>query len=135
MPPIIHKPAPVTPVSIQINDEEFPVVEVRATGDIILDVTFESTGECSKSIPSAAIRLWRASNGRDAQLPSPRVLYRVRLETLKKKSRYFGHLLGPMFAEGAVIKDTFSLFPPHNLDPFNINSLVAAANRIIWSVW
>lgn len=33
------------------------------------------------------------------------MFYRVRLETLKKQSRYFAHLLGPVFAEGKAIEE------------------------------
>lgn len=90
--------------SIRIDNEEHPVIEVRATGDILLDVRFENTNSCNKSIPADVLRLLRASK---SPIPSARIFYRVRLETLKKQSRYFEHLLGPKFAEGAAITQTF----------------------------
>ena len=103
--------------SIYIDNEEFPIIEVRATGDILLDVVFENTNSCNKSIPADAIRLLRASK---SPIPSARVFYRVRLETLKKQSRYFSHLLGPNFAEGAAITETFGRLAKLGLNPTEV---------------
>ena len=99
---------------IRIDDEEHNVIEIRATGDILLDVSFENTNSCYKSIPSDTIRQLRLSK---TPFPSPRVLYRVRLDTLKKQSRYFEHLLGPNFAEGSAIKDTFLRLAESKINP------------------
>lgn len=104
--------------SIHIDDSEYKVVEIRATGDVLLDVTFENTNACNKSIPSDAIQRLRASK---ATIPSVRVIYRVRLETLKKQSQYFTHLLGSdVFGEGRAIKDIFSSLNDSNLKPSEV---------------
>ena len=104
--------------SAQIDDTEYKVVEIRATGDVILDVMFENTNACNKSIPSDAIqRLWASR----ATIPSVRVFYRVRLETLKKHSKYFTHLLGSdVFGEGRAIKDIFDGLAQSNLKPSEV---------------
>jgi hypothetical protein len=104
--------------SICIDDTDYKVVEIRATGDVILDVTFENTNACTKSIPSDAIQKLRASR---AAIPSARVFYRVRLETLKKHSKYFTHLLGSdVFGEGRTITDIFSGLAQSNLKPSEV---------------
>jgi len=83
---------------MDVDNVSHKVIEIRATGDVILDVTFANTFACTKSIPSDTIQKFRASK---SPFPSPRVLYRVRLETLKKHSKYFAHLLGSdVFGEG-----------------------------------
>lgn len=104
--------------SICIDDTDYKIVEIRATGDVILDVTFENTNACTKSIPSDAIQKLRASR---AAIPSARVFYRVRLETLKKHSKYFTHLLGSdVFGEGRTITDIFSGLAQSNLKPSEV---------------
>jgi hypothetical protein len=106
--------------SIYTDDTEYNVVEIRATGDVILDVTFENTNACMKSIPSDIIQRLRASK---ATIPSVRVFYRVRLETLKKHSKYFAHLLGSdVFGEGRTVKDIFSGLAQSNLKPSEVES-------------
>jgi hypothetical protein len=85
---------------IHADGKAYPVEDIRSTGDVILDVTFANTYACNKSIPADDIRKTCLSK---ASIPSPRIFYRVRLETLKKSSRYFEHLLGPQFAEGAAV--------------------------------
>lgn len=104
--------------SIHIYGADYKVVEIRATGDVILDVTFENTNACTKSIPSDAIHKLRASR---AAIPSARFFYRVRLETLKKQSKYFAHLLGSdVFGEGRAIKDIFSGLAQSGLQPSEV---------------
>jgi hypothetical protein len=106
--------------SIYTDDIEYKVVEIRATGDVILDVTFENTNACIKSIPSDVIQKLRASK---ATIPSVRVFYRVRVETLKKHSKYFAHLLGSdVFGEGRTVKDIFSCLAQSNLKPSEVES-------------
>ena len=96
------------------------VVEIKATGDVILDVTFENTLACTKSIPSDAIQKLRISR---APISSSRFLYRVRLETLKKVSKYFTHLLGSdVFGEGRTIEDAFKKLASSNLKPSEIEA-------------
>jgi len=104
--------------SISLDDTVHEVVEIRATGDVILDVSFENTNACTKSIPSEAIQKLRASK---AKISSARVFYRVRLETLKRHSKYFAHLLGSdVFGEGMSIKDTFAGLAQSNLNPSEV---------------
>lgn len=80
----------------------YPLIDIRATGDILLDVKFENTNACNKSIPPETIRQLRTAK---APVLSARIFYRVRLETLKKQSHYFAHLLGPVFAEGRAVEE------------------------------
>lgn len=87
--------------TIQIEETQVPLVEIRSTGDILLDVHFKNTSECTKSIPKDALRSLRA---RKLPVTSPRILYRVRLDTLKKHSDYFRTMLKPQFAEGLAVE-------------------------------
>lgn len=87
--------------TIQIEDTQVPLVEIRSTGDILLDVHFKNTSECTKSIPRDALRSLRT---RKLPITSPRILYRVRLDTLKKHSDYFRTMLKPQFAEGLAVE-------------------------------
>lgn len=96
---------PATTATMQIDGKELPLVDIRSTGDILLDVTFKNTTECTKSIPKDALRLVRAQK---VAIPSPRILYRVRLETLKKHSEYFQFMLKPQFAEGISVAKTLA---------------------------
>jgi hypothetical protein len=115
--------APVAPgcgAWIHTDGTDYKVVEIRATGDVILDVTFANTNACTKSIPSDAIHKLRASR---AAIPSVRFFYRVRLETLKKQSKYFAHLLGSdVFGEGRAIKDSFSGLAQAGLQPSEVEA-------------
>jgi hypothetical protein len=104
--------------TIHIDETAHNVVEIRATGDVILDVSFENTNACTKSIPSEVIQKLRVSK---APIPSARVFYRVRLETLKKHSKYFAHLLGSdVFGEGRSIRAHFAGLAESNLKPTEI---------------
>lgn len=109
-----------TTSSLRIDDIVHKVIDIRATGDVILDVTFENTNACMKSIPSDVIQKVRASK---SPIPSARVFYRVRLETLKKVSKYFTHLLASdVFGEGRAIKDAFTKLAQSNLKPSEIEA-------------
>ncbi|TVY76167.1 hypothetical protein LSUE1_G005558 [Lachnellula suecica] len=119
MPPPPPADPPEVAASINIDGKAYSVVEVRTTGDVILDVSFENSSACNKSIPSEDIRKWRNSK---SPIPSPRIFYRVRLETLKKNSRYFQHLLGPTFAEGVAITNTFAQLAKLNLKPAEVEA-------------
>lgn len=116
-PPPIELPEVAT--LIHVEGKTYPVVEVRTTGDVILDVSFENSSACNKSIPSEDIRKWRLQK---APIPSPRIFYRVRLETLRKNSKYFQHLLGPTFAEGIAITDKFAELAQKNLSPAEVDA-------------
>jgi hypothetical protein len=120
MPPITDPTVAETTASILIDDTVHKVIQIRAAGDVILDVTFENTNACTKSIPSETLQKLRVSK---APIPTARVLYRVRLETLKKHSKYFAHLLGSdIFGEGRAIKDTFTELAESNLKPSEVEA-------------
>jgi hypothetical protein len=111
------KPTVVTETTapIHIDGHEHKVIEIRATGDVILDVTFDNTNACTRSIPSDVIQKLRTSK---TPFSSTRAFYRVRLETLKKVSKYFTHLLGSdVFGEGRAIKDAFTKLAESSLKP------------------
>lgn len=114
---------------IHLDGSDYKVIEIRATGDVILDVTFENTNACNKSIPSDAIHKLRALKG---TIPSLRLFYRVRLETLKKQSKYFSHLLGSdVFGEGREIKDTFSSLALQGLKPSEAEAIQLPRIKIV----
>jgi hypothetical protein len=109
-----------TVAKIKIDGEEVPFIEVRSTGDILLDVLFKNSSKgCTKSIPKDALRSLRTKK---IPLPSPRIIYRVRLETLKKHSEFFQILLKPQFAEGLAIADAFARFSEQKEDPTEIEA-------------
>ncbi|EDN91054.1 hypothetical protein SS1G_00456 [Sclerotinia sclerotiorum 1980 UF-70] len=91
---------------IHVDGTEHKVVDVGSGGNVILEVLFENTKACTKSIPNEMIQKLRTSK---TPFPSARVFYRVRLDTLKKHSKYFGHLLGSdVFEEGRAISAKFT---------------------------
>ncbi len=119
---MVLKPPPPEPkgvTNIHIEGEEFPLVEIRTTGDLLLDVRFDNGAECQRSIPKDVIREIQAK-----RLPklSPRVVYRVRLETLQKHSEYFRILLTPKFAEGIAVADTHARLVAAGDDPTNVEA-------------
>lgn len=106
---------PHTSATITIEDVPHTVFNIRDTGDVLLDVTFENSVACTKSIPTDVLQ--RLKNTK-SPLPSPRIFYRVCLETLKKNSRYFTHLLGSdVFGEGLAIQKVFSELEKISLRP------------------
>lgn len=109
----------LTAAMVKIEGEELPLVDIRSTGDILLDVWFKNTAQCTKSIPKDALRILRTKK---LPLPSPRIIYRVRLETLKKHSEYFQMLLKPQFAEGIAVADAFAAFAVANEDPSELEA-------------
>jgi hypothetical protein len=121
---------PVTaPISVGDEDAEYKIVEIRATGDVVLDVTFENSNACNKSIPTDAIQKIRASR---AKIPSVKACYRVRLETLKKHSKYFTHLLSSdVFGEGRAIKDTLDSLAQSNLKPSEVEPIRLPRIKIV----
>ncbi|CAG8978238.1 hypothetical protein HYALB_00009135 [Hymenoscyphus albidus] len=109
----------IPPTTITIDNETYPIVEICSTGDVLLDVSFENTNACNKSIPVDLIRKLKTSK---SPIPSPRIFYRVRLDTLKKSSDYFKHLLGPSFAEGAAVIEAFEKLSKSGLNPTEIDA-------------
>ncbi len=106
-------PEKITPAletsSIYIDGTMHTLVDIRATGDLLLEVTFENRRSSLKLISNSdgapriptILKHTRSSNST--------VLYRVRLDTLKKTSKYFDLLLGSdKFAEGNGISTAFA---------------------------
>ncbi|KAF7955125.1 uncharacterized protein EAE97_000384 [Botrytis byssoidea] len=101
--------------SIQIDGAEHEIVDIGTDGDVILEVLFENTKACTKSIPNETIQKLRNSK---LPFPSARVFYRVRLDILKKHSKYFEHLLGSdTFGEGRAISARFAELSLSSKDP------------------
>lgn len=129
MPPITNHTNQERTASITLDDKLHKVIEIRATGDVILDVCFENTSACTKSIPNDALQKLR--NSKSTNLSS-RGLFRVRLETLKKHSKYFAHLLGSdIFGEGRAIKDTFSKLAELKLKPHEVEADLLPRIKIV----
>ena len=105
--------------TIRVAEQEYPLLNIRSTGDLVLDVSFRNTAECTKSIPKDALRELRSMK---SPVPSPRIFYRVRLDTLKKHSEYFRTLLAPQFAEGVSAAETLSSLSKSNLNPAEIEA-------------
>lgn len=97
---------------------EFPVVEIVPDGDILLDVTFETSKETLKAARKAA-------KPRPGQKVTPpvfkarsRVGYRVQLAVLKQNSKYFDNLLSDTrFAEATSIEESFQKLSLKNVKP------------------
>lgn len=128
-PPAVAPEASGTAPSLRVDDVEYKVNEIRATGDVILDVTFENTSACTKSIPSDLLLKLRNLK---SPLPSPRLFYRVRLDTLKKHSKYFTHLLGSeVFGEGIAIQQRFAELAAQNLNSTEIEAEMLPRIKIV----
>lgn len=117
-------PPPATDIyammaSIHIGKETYQLVDIRSTGDIILEVSFRNGSDVTKSIPKDALRNLRT---RKLPIPSPKIFYRVRLDTLTKNSEYFKMLLKPQFAEGLSVAQAFSSLAGSGQDPTKIDA-------------
>ncbi|KAK0706658.1 hypothetical protein B0T26DRAFT_743851 [Lasiosphaeria miniovina] len=94
------------------------VVQIVPDGNVLLDVTFET----SRAVLRAARRASKSRPG--LQVVSPtfkpkvRLRYRVRLEVLKQHSKYFFNLLGDTrFSEGKSIADAFARLALRHVNP------------------
>ncbi|OLN92136.1 hypothetical protein CCHL11_01642 [Colletotrichum chlorophyti] len=105
--------APVQDGTSDPSSDDPPVVLISDDGDIVLDVTFET----SKETLTVARRTWQAASKKigapriaEPNLSSSiRVAYRVELAVLKKHSRYFANLLGnKQFSEASNIEETLT---------------------------
>lgn len=114
--------------AIRVGEQEYPLLDIRSTGDLILDVSFKNTTECTKSIPKDALRELRSKK---LPVPSPRIFYRVRLETLKKHSEYFCTLLTPPFAEGVLVKESLLRLSKLNQNPTEVEAEQLPRVRIV----
>ncbi|EGX96993.1 hypothetical protein CCM_01652 [Cordyceps militaris CM01] len=87
------------------------VVNVATDGDIVLDVTFETSPETLKKhrrAEAAALRKTRTPNRSAPERGSTRVrvAFRLSLEVLKRSSKYFAHLLSnPQFREADAVSE------------------------------
>ncbi|KAM0195477.1 hypothetical protein ACHAPC_000673 [Botrytis cinerea] len=100
---------------IQVDGAEHKIVDIGTGGDVVLEVLFENTKACTKSIPNETIQKLRMAK---SPFPSARVFYRVRLDTLKKHSKYFERLLGSdTFGEGRAISARFAELSLSSKDP------------------
>ena len=85
------------------------LVDIRATGDILLEVTFENRKSSSKLVSNHDASSRGGTIVKHMKSSNSKVLYRVRLDTLKKTSKYFEVLLGSdKFAEGSGIAATLT---------------------------
>jgi hypothetical protein len=96
------------------------VVNVADAGDIILDVTFETSKETlKKTLKVSALAAKKPSNAPQATLKSKvKVAYRVQFASLKKHSQYFDNLLSnPQFREAAIIKAAYKKLEARKIEP------------------
>jgi hypothetical protein len=118
MPPSIA-PAKAIAASIKVDGQDYPLVEIRTTGDLLLEVCFRNTSQLYKSIPKDALRDLRAKK---LPISSPKVFYRVRLETLQKNSGYFKVLLKSQFAEAVAVADKLKHLSESGLNPSEVEA-------------
>ncbi|KAF4470011.1 hypothetical protein FALBO_3092 [Fusarium albosuccineum] len=103
--------APAEADGSEASKRDLPrTVDIDATGDIVLDVTFEtSIGTLKKTRKAvvAASRKAGAQPPKASELKSKvRVAYRVNLVALKRHSKYFSNLLSnSQFREAGIISD------------------------------
>ncbi|KAK0389717.1 hypothetical protein NLU13_3290 [Sarocladium strictum] len=91
------------------NGDKANIVNISSTGDIILDVSFETSQEAIKKSRKAALAVARKAGPNAASTapnfkPLVKVAYRVRLDLLKKNSLYFSNLLSnAQFSEARLV--------------------------------
>lgn len=109
--------------TVEIDGHKLPLMDIRATGDLLLDVTFENRKSSAKLTPGqdSTSRSGIAPLGavvKNTKNPNSRVVYRVRLDTLRKLSNYFELLLGSdKFSEGKGIAATFASLKMRDIVP------------------
>jgi hypothetical protein len=103
------------------------VITVAPKGDILLDVTFETSKSTLKAARAALPR--PRPSQRDPPAPQPllkpriHLAYRVDLSTLKKHSRYFTNLLtDTRFQEARDIESRFRELSMRNAKPADVDS-------------
>lgn len=100
--------------STDVSKQSGPTfVDIVSDGDVVLDVTFNTSKETLRLARKAAaqkVAARKSGNGRARVLkPQVRVAYRVRLATLKEQSGYFRHMLSDSrFVEGRTISEAFA---------------------------
>ena len=96
------------------------VVDIVPDGDLILDLTFETSKATLKAARRAApLRTSQQTNGDSAPLKSRhRTGFRVQLATLKRQSKYFESLLGDArFSEAKQITAALKALTLRNVSP------------------
>ena len=88
------------------------LIVIVPDGDIILDVTFQTSQEVLRKARKAAAAGARKTPShavqKDKAKPLTQVAYRVNLDVLKRKSKFFENLLGnPQFREAQIISMAF----------------------------
>lgn len=111
-----------TDASNSSSDKLPQTIDIDAAGDIVLDVTFETSSVTLKQSRRAALA---ASKKAGAKAPSPsefkasvRVAYRVSLATLNKHSKYFSNLLSnSQFREARLIAEAHKELAERKVKP------------------
>jgi hypothetical protein len=105
-----EKSSPAPEMStVEIEGDLYSLVDIRATGDILLEVTFENRKSSLKLVSNSDAAPRGGALVKHTKNSNNKVLYRVRLDTLKKTSKYFELLLGSeKFAEGSGIAAKFA---------------------------
>ncbi|KFY90260.1 hypothetical protein V498_06117 [Pseudogymnoascus sp. VKM F-4517 (FW-2822)] len=102
-------PSPEPPQTLLIDEDEVNVIDIRATGDILLDITFTNSHSARTILALNSALPPRLSPFSKPGLPADRTLFRVRLDTLTKTSAYFSRLLtDARFQEATKITSTFA---------------------------
>ncbi|KAM4059871.1 protein related to hydroxyproline-rich glycoprotein [Hirsutella rhossiliensis] len=92
------------------------VVEVDESGDIVLDVTFETSHAVLKKSRKALPPADRTLKPRPPA--TTKVAYRVRIAALKGNSRYFAHLFSnPQFSEARLVAETHDGLMARGVNP------------------
>ncbi|KAL7798314.1 hypothetical protein V8C37DRAFT_367317 [Trichoderma ceciliae] len=100
--------------------ESANVIDVADAGDIILDVTFETSKETlKKSRKATALGAKKPGNAPQATLKTKvKVAYRVSQDALKKHSQYFANLLSnSQFREATLIKEAHKKLARRKVKP------------------
>ncbi|KAI6245908.1 hypothetical protein HI914_06018 [Erysiphe necator] len=100
--------------TLKIDGEEIPLLEISNQGDVILDLLFQNSSDCTRSIvPKDGSANSNKSKNQIGNLkiiaPHVRICYRVKLETLTKSSSYFRLLFSTQFAEGIATQNTIQI--------------------------
>lgn len=114
-----EKSSPLPETStVEIDGNLYSLVDIRATGDVLLEVTFENRKSSLKLVPNHEAVHRGGILAKHSKSSNNKVLYRVRLETLKKTSKYFELLLGSdKFAEGSAIAIKFASLRVRDIVP------------------
>lgn len=102
------------------------LVSVAPKGDIVLDVTFETSAETIRKSRKNALAAARKAGGsvqpQDFK-PTVKVAYRVSLEALKNRSKYFTNLLSNVqFSEAKLVADGHNSLKQLGISPADANA-------------